>query len=237
MLIITAHQPNYIPWLGFFHRMNYVDKFVILDNVQFTKDAFIQRNKIKTSNGELMLTVPVKVKTDTLIKDVLIDNSQSWQKRHWLSIKYNYNKSPYWDYLSNELEDIYNKNWIKLFDLNMKIIELIRNKLNINTEIIIASELKQDFGKKTNLLIALCKHLEADTFFSGAGSKTYIEQEKFNQNNINLFFQNYNHPIYKQRMGNFISHLSILDLLFNCGPKSLEILIQGNLHNNNHSPF
>lgn len=226
MLIITAHQPNYIPWLGFFHRMDFVDKFVILDNVQFTKDAFIQRNKIKTANGELMLTVPVKVKIDTLIKDVLIDNSQSWQKRHWLSIKYNYNKSPYWSYLSNELEEIYNENWIKLFDLNMKIIVLIKTKLNINTEIIIASELKQDFGQKTDLLIALCKHLKADIFFSGAGSKAYIEQEKFDQNNINLVFQNYNHPIYQQRLGNFISHMSILDLLFNCGPKSLEILKQ-----------
>lgn len=233
MLIITAHQPNYIPWLGFFHRMDFVDKFVILDNVQFTKDAFIQRNKIKTANGELMLTVPVKVKMDTLIKDVLIDNSQNWQKRHWLSIKYNYNKSPYWNELSNELEEIYNDNWVKLFDLNMKIIELIRNKLNINTEIIMASRLNQDFGKKTNMLINLCKHLEADTFFPGTGCKSYIEQEEFDKNNIALVFQNYNHPIYPQRLGNFISHLSILDLLFNCGPNSLEILRKGNIHNHN----
>ena len=74
-MIITAHQPNYLPWLGFFHKMYTVDKFVILDNIQFTKNMFIQRNKIKTSNGELMLTVPVRVKIDTLIKDVLIDNS------------------------------------------------------------------------------------------------------------------------------------------------------------------
>ena len=136
-MIIAAHQPNYIPWLGFFHKMDFVDKFIILDNVQFTKGAFIQRNKIKTANGELMLTIPVKTKMDTLIKDVLINNSLDWQKKHWLSIKYNYKKSPYWNYLSDELEEIYNGDWIKLFDFNMEIIELIRNKLGINTKIII----------------------------------------------------------------------------------------------------
>ncbi len=114
-----------------------------------------------------MLTVPVKVKIDTLIKDVLIDNSQNWQKRHWLSIQYNYNKAQYWDYLSEELEEIYNKQWHKLFDLNMEIIKLVRNKLRINTELIIASELNVYLGKKTNLLIDLCKYLNADAFLRG----------------------------------------------------------------------
>lgn len=229
---ITAHQPNYIPWLGFFHRMDNVDKFVILDNVQFTKDLFMQRNKIKTANGVLMLTVPVRAKMDTLIKDVLIDNSQNWQKRHWLSIKYNYNKSQYWEYLFQELEEIYSKEWIKLFDLNMEIINLIRNKLKINTELIMASELSQDFGKKTNLLVNLCKHLNANTFFSGSGSKVYIVEEEFDKNNINLIFQDYKHPVYPQRLGEFASHLSILDLIFNCGPDSIDILREGNLEKN-----
>lgn len=230
-MIITAHQPNYLPWLGFFHKMYTVDKFVILDNIQFTKNMFIQRNKIKTSNGELMLTVPVRVKIDTLIKDVLIDNSQNWQKRHWLSIQYNYNKAQYWDYLSEELEEIYNKEWCKLFDLNMEIIKLIRNKLGINTKLIIASKLDLYLGKKTNLLINLCKYLNANTFFTGDGSRAYIDQEEFDKNGIKLVFQNFNHPIYQQRLGTFLSHLSILDLLFNCGPYSLEILRQENKMN------
>lgn len=229
-MIITAHQPNYIPWLGFFHRMANVDKFIILDNVQFTKNLFMQRNKIKTANGVLMLTVPVKAKIDTLIKDVLIDNSQNWQKRHWLSIKYNYNKSQYWEYLSQDLEEIYSREWIKLFDLNMEMIKLVRSKLKINTELIIASELNQAFGQKTNLLVNLCKHLNAKTFFSGSGSKSYIIPEEFIKNNINLIFQDYKHPVYSQRLGEFISHLFILDLLFNCGPDSIDIIREGNFN-------
>lgn len=230
-MIITAHQPNYIPWLGFFHRMDIVDKFVILDNIQFTKKAFIHRNKIKTSDGELMLTVPVRVKMNTLIKDVVIDDSQNWRKKHWLSIQYNYNKAQYWNYLSKELEEIYNKEWHKLFDLNIEIIKLINHKLGIDTELIIISELNQDFGKKTNLLVNLSKYLNADTFMPGVGSKSYIIQEEFDKNKINLVFQNFNHPIYPQRFKGFISHLSILDLLFNCGPYSLEIIRQGSLKN------
>lgn len=231
-MIITAHQPNYIPWLGFFHRMDLVDKFVIADNVQFTKNMFIQRNKIKTSNGEVILSVPVNVTMDTLIKDVLIDNSQNWRKKHWLSIKYNYNRSPYWEYLSKELEEIYSKNWVRLYDFNIEIINIIRNKLEIDTELIVLSELNQNFGKKTDQLVNLCKYLNADIFFTGSGSKVYIEKEKFDKKNINLVFQNYNHPIYPQRFGEFASHLSILDLLFNCGPHSLEILRQDNIKYN-----
>ncbi len=223
-MIITAHQPNYIPWLGFFQRMDMVDKFIILDNIQFTKKAFIHRNKIKTANGELLLTVPVKVKLDTLIKDVVIDNTEDWQRRHWLSIKQNYKKAPYWDYLAEELEIIYSKEWIKLYDLNLEIIELIRNKLGIHTELIILSELNHDFGKKTDLLVNLSKHLNANTFLPGTGSKSYIIQEKFEKNKINLVFHNFNHPTYSQIYGPFIPNLSILDLLFNCGPDSLKIL-------------
>lgn len=175
-----------------------------------------------------MLTIPVRVKIDTLIKDVLIDTSQNWQKRHWLSIQYNYNKAMYWNYLSNELEEIYKKEWYKLFDLNMEMIKLIRNKLGINTELIIASKLNQNFGKKTDLLIDLCNYLNADTFITGSGSRKYIEKEKFEKNNINLVFQTFNHPIYPQRLENFLPKLSTLDLLFNCGPYSLEILKQEN---------
>lgn len=225
-MIITAHQPNYIPWLGFFHRMDMVDKFVILDNIQFTKKAFIHRNKIKTANGELLLTVPVRAKLNTLIKDVVIDNSQNWQKRHWLSIKQNYKKAPYWDYLAEELEIIYSKKWIKLYNLNLEIIELIRNKLGIHTELVVLSELNHDFGKKTDLLVNLSKYLNANTFLPGTGSKSYIIREQFEKNNINLVFHEFNHPTYKQIYGPFISHLSILDLLFNYGPNSLKVLKQ-----------
>lgn len=223
-MIITAHQPNYIPWLGFFQRMDIVDKFIILDNIQFTRKAFIHRNKIKTASGELLLTVPVKVKLDTLIKDVVIDNSQDWQRRHWLSIKQNYKKSPYWNYIGSELEDIYNKKWIKLYDLNLEIIKFIKNKLNINTELIILSELNQDFGNKTELLVNLSKYFNASTFLPGVGSKSYINRNEFEKNNIKLIFHEFKHPIYTQLYGPFISHLSILDLLFNAGPNSLKIL-------------
>lgn len=226
-MIITAHQPNYLPWLGFFHRMDIVDKFIILDNVQFTKDVFIQRNRIKTATGDLMITVPVQVKMNTIIRDVLIDNSQKWQKRHWLSIKYNYNRTQYWHYLSKELEEIYSRKWSKLFDLNIELIKLIKNKLRIDTELIVASKLNQPLGKKTNLLIDLCKYLNAHTFITGDGSKAYIDKEEFNRNKIKLIFHNFNHPIYPQRFGTFLSHLSILDLLFNCGPYSMEVLRQG----------
>jgi|LSQX01.1.fsa_nt_gb hypothetical protein len=174
-----------------------------------------------------MLTVPVKVSLNTLIKDVVIDNDQKWSKKHWLSIKYNYSKAPHWDYLAGELENIYNRDWYKLIDLNMEIIHLINNKLDISTKLVKASDLDEDFGKKTELLVNLCKHMNASIFYPGTGCKKYIDQKEFEKYKIKLIFQQFKYPVYPQRFGDFISNLSIIDLLFNCGPNSLNIIRKG----------
>lgn len=216
----------YIPWLGYFHKMKSSDKFVILDDAEFSKNDWFNRNKIKTANGELWLTVPVSYKNNSssLIKDIAIDNKQDWKKKHLNSIKQNYSKAKYYKDIINFLIDIYDREWVFLIDLNINLIRFIMDKLNINTEIVFASVLSVE-KKSTERLIEICKILNADTYLSGVGAKNYLNEELFKLSGLKLEFQNCQHPEYQQIHGDFISHLSTLDLLFNCGPSESRKLI------------
>ena len=132
-MILTAHQPVYLPWLGFFHKIILSDKYVFLNNVQYSKNDWINRNKIKTCNGEIYLTVPVY--KSKKICDIEIDNSVNWRKKHWNSIQQAYSKSKFFKNYSSFFEDLYQKEWIKLHELNEYIINWVLHELEIDTKL------------------------------------------------------------------------------------------------------
>ena len=222
-MIVGIHQPQYLPWLGYFDKIDKVDTFVLLDDTQYKKQEWQNRNKIKTPNGELWLTVPVLIGQGhkQKINQIKIDNKQKWSQKHLGRIKNFYSSTPYFKDYIDFFKDTYSKRWETLADLNIYFVRKIAEFLGINTTIILASSLNYT-GKATDLNVSISQILEADTYLSGMGAKDYLVESKFKD--INLEYQNFNHPVYPQLYGNFISHLSVIDLLFNCGKESLKII-------------
>jgi len=226
-LIIAAHQPEYLPYIGFFYKMMNCEKFVLVDHVQYIKKRFQNRNRIKTATGGVFLTVHVltKGKFDQPLSDVQINNNENWQKKHWRSIVLNYQKTEFFDEYKKNFEEIYSKKWEKLSHLNETIIRYLANQLDINIEIIKSSDFKPT-GNKTDMLIDMCKKLKADTYLSGEGGRTYVDIEKFETNNLTHLYTNFKHPTYNQQFEPFIPNMSVIDLLFNHGSKTSREIIQ-----------
>ena len=230
-MICAIHQPQTFPWLGYFAKIVQADIFVLLDKVQFKKNEWQNRNRIKTANGWQWLTVPVIHKFGQTIKDVKINTTTHWRNKHLQALKTNYAKALYFDQLMPEIESLYRNDWQDLSSFNIAGIRWLNQKLGIDTPIEIAStmddlENSPDISSEDRLII-ITKLLHADSYLSGAGGRDYLQQELFPKNGLNLIFQEYTHPVYNQMFGDFISHLSVLDLLFNEGPKSLQIIEGG----------
>lgn len=230
-MICAVHQPQTFPWLGYIAKIIQSDTFVILDNVQFKKNEWQNRNRIKTNNGPQWLTVPVIHHFGQLISDVQINNNTSWRHKHIQSLKTNYGKALYFSEIMPEIEGLYNREWQSLAEFNVAGIKWILKKLAINTPIVIASEIEelkdnQDITPDDRLIL-ITKLMQADTYLSGAGGHDYLQIDLFPKNGLQLIFQNYEHPKYQQLHGDFISHLSVLDLLFNAGPRACEIIKGG----------
>jgi len=235
-MILTAHQPAYFPWLGYFHKIALSDIYVILDNVQFEKNSFTNRNKIYSTQGELMLTVPVQLKghIGKPIKEIKISNLENWRKKHWNSIVQSYKKAPFFDRYASWLESYYLKEWNFLLDLTSEMLYFIIKEIDIKTQIIRQSEtginsLKQD------LVFDLCKATNADVYISGSLGRNYLDVKPFKQAHVDVYFQDYKHPVYQQfGRRNFIPNLGIIDLLMNVGSEgALDVINSGNIQKNN----
>lgn len=224
---IAIHQPEYLPWLGFWNKISKCEMFVLLDNTQFRKNYFQNRNRIRTANEWTWLTVPVftKDKATQQINEVEINNvtDVNWQKKHWKTIEQNYQKTPYFNEYKDIFQRFYLKKWTKLADLNISVIYAIKEILGIKTEIVIGSSLNVS-GERSDLLLDICKKVGATTYLSGRFGKEYLEESKFKKENIEVIFQEFNHPVYKQVFKPFIPEMSIIDVIFNEGNKSLTIL-------------
>lgn len=227
MKTISILQPGYIPWLGFFEQMARADVFVIYDDVQYDKHSWRNRNRIKTAQGIQWLSVPVLTsqKSGQLVHEVEIDNKTPWQKKHLRALEQNYARAPFFKQYYPILEEGYTCQWTDLLSCDMFFINNFKSLLGIDTELRYSSGLVSQ-GKSTERLVAICKELEADIFYEGAAGKNYIDDTLFSQTGIQLIYQDYKHPQYSQLHGEFISHLSIVDLLLNVGPKSIEVLLQ-----------
>jgi hypothetical protein len=229
-IILAAHQPECLPWLGFIQKATMGDIYIILDTIQFVKEHWHNKNQILTHNGPQSIIVPVKNKSRLqTFTDVQIDNTKHWRKKHLNTIKYSYSKSPYFNQIYPEIEKIYNQDYFYLIEFNEKFIRYAFDKFKISIPIIKASNLKNQGhsleGKKSELIINLCKAVKADVFVFGKDGKTYVEPNKFKNNNLKYIFQNFTHPVYNQfHKGEFISSMSFLDILFNHGSESYKLL-------------
>ena len=225
---IAIMQPIYLPWLGYFELMDNCDTFVYFDDVQYVKKTFQSRNKIKTNQGQLILKVPVlsKGKLDQKINKTLINNDINWRKKHFNSINNNYCNAPYFKDYIGEIKEIYNQDYTHLLELDINLIALLKKLIGIKTKTIFSSQLQVD-GAKDKRIVNICKKLNANILYDAFGAKELLDASYFNENNIELIFQSYKHPIYQQQWGDFISHLSVLDLLMNEGPNALEIINSG----------
>lgn len=226
MTKVAIMQPTYLPWAGYFGLLNLVDLFIILDDVQFDKRSWQQRNRIKSSSGELFLTVPVKSKGKFYqkINEVKIDTEREFEKAHLKSILLSYNKSKYSSLFNPVVEEIFGKKHKSLLNLNLALIKTIKKLLNIKTDLIFSSDLKQ-VGSKADLLCNLCEQVEAKNYIAPPGSKMYItETDIFERKNIKINYFDFKHPIYNQLYGDFIPYLSCIDLIYNCGEKSKQII-------------
>jgi len=213
-------QPTYLPWSGYFNLATQVDFFIILDDVQFNKRSWQQRNRILQNGKEIFLSVPVftKGRSEQLINEVQINNESNWRESHLKSIQMAYSKSKYKDELMPLLEELYSFKTDSLADFNLKFITLIFELLSIKTKVIRSKDIPV-CGKKSDYLLNICNYLECDEYLSAIGSKSYIEEEEvFKNSSVKVAYQNYNPAIYEQLSKEaFISHLSIIDVIFNIG--------------------
>lgn len=224
---ITIHQPEHFPWLGFFDKARQVERFVLMDNVQFRKRYFQNRNRILSPNGPIWLTVPVLVrgKQDQLISEVRIDNAGSprWREKHWKSIVSCYDKAPFFLEHAHFFGQLYRTVWERLVDLNRAVIEYLFQAFGINVDVVMASGLEAT-GKRGDLVYEICVRAGAKSHLSGISGREFLDVDKFSRAGIEIRFQEFYHPIYRQLYEPFVPCMSAIDLLFNHGPKSRDIL-------------
>ena len=228
-MIIAIHQPEYLPWLGFFKKMMNVELFVFLDDVQFRKKGWQNRNRIRINDGTTLLSIPVHTHSYPKINEVTIDNEKNWSIRHKKSILYNYARAPYFDEIKDFIESIFEKKFQYLVDLNTEIIKFIMNELEIKSKIVFSSEL--EISKKgSDRVLDICKAVGADHYITGTfWAESNLMVEEFKKSNIDVEFQKFQHPIYKQIHGEFIPEMSIIDLLFNKGRKEAKKILQNSI--------
>jgi hypothetical protein len=228
---IAIAQPTYLPWLGYFDLIDQVDMFVLLDTVQFEKQSWQQRNRIKTPAGLLWLTVPVVFRglLGQKILEVEIRDAEFWRK-HLRAIELNYGRAPFFKEYFPQILSILQESrpGSLLVDLNLRLLNWLIELFGVRTPMVLASSLAQT-GKRTELLANICRKLGANQYVSPLGSAVYLLEEMswFKDCGVEVVFQNYMHPEYRQLFPPFLSHACALDLVFNEGGRSLEIIRSG----------
>ncbi len=214
-MILTAHQPAYLPWLGYFDKLIRSDVFVFLDNVQYEKNSYINRNRIKTPQGAIWLTIPVKTRghTSSTLRDTEIDGDL-WKAKHLKSIWLNYRKAPRFETCYPRLEKLYSERDDRLSDLCFRHLEFWLAEIGIEKKIVRASELPIN-GRKSDLIHEICAYFRADRYISGALGRNYLEEEKFASSGISIEYQQYSHPTYPQLHGEFMPFMGIVDFWMN----------------------
>lgn len=224
---VYIRQPVYLPGLVFFDQLLQVDTYIIYDNVQYERRHFGNRNKIRTYQGDTWLTVPVIQKnkrsqrySDTVTANIL------WAKDHWKTIYFNYVKAPYFKEYADFFENLYQNPPKNLLDIDLKIIKYLIKQFDIDTRILLASEvsISNNFESKTERLAHIVISIGGGTYVTSKGTKNYIDERVMDTHGIKLLWHEFSHPIYQQFHGGFIPNMSAIDLLFNYGEKSKDVL-------------
>lgn len=215
MTCISIHQPAYLPWLGYFDKIKRSDIFVYLDSVQYEKNSFINRNKIKTSSGSIWLTVPIKKSgMKCRIEELIIDSSQNWKKKHLNSIFMNYKKASRFEECYSKLEQLYKEEYESLADLCYDHLLFWIDEIGIDTKIVRSKDLSIK-SKKSDLILDICQYLGTNRYISGKNGIDYLNEEEFKEASISIDYQNYIHPVYSQLWGEFLPNLSFIDFWMN----------------------
>jgi hypothetical protein len=220
-MIVSINQPAYLPWAGYFDRIFKSDIHVVLDCVQFEKGSYINRNRILSKNGPTLLTIPLL--HQSLHDDIVskkINNKISWQRKHISTMKQNYSKSPYYMEYVDKMQYYYDNKFDYLGEVLRGMTELFLRELNIKTPLLYSSEMNIS-GEKGDLILNICKSLGASTYISGPFGRGYLNENLFRKEGINILYHNFKSPIYTQMVDPYYPNLSVIDLMFNCGPKSL----------------
>lgn len=215
---IVIHQPDFIPYLGFFHRLLQCDLFIILDHVQLLARGWHHRDLIKGPDGKHWLTVPIQrsVKRPP-INEAVIDYSTNWVEKHLKTITNFYGKAPFFTRLYPELEEVYHRKYRLLVDLNMAMLNIFIDLFLISVETTLSSSFDIR-SRKSALILELVQAVKGTHYLSGVGARDYLDPSIFENNHITLLWQDFHHPVYPQLHGDFIAHLSCLDFAMNCGP-------------------
>lgn len=215
-LVLTAHQPAYLPWLGLLSKIASADLFCIFDVCPMEDSGFENRQKIKTQSGPLWLTVPVRRSRGVPLKDVEIANDQPWQRKHWRSIEMAYQRAPYFETYAPSLKNLLCQRWHRLAWLNRTLLLYFMARFGIKTPVVQASD--YDFqGTKSDLVLDMCLKLGATKYIFGAMGRDYADVAAFERAGIEVEFQDFAHPTYPQLHGAFVPNMGCLDLLFNVG--------------------
>lgn len=223
----VINQPSYIPWLGYFEQIIKADIFIFYDDVQFTKRDWRTRNYIKTQQGKHMLSIPVRLEKsykEYKINEVKISYEENWVDKHLKTIQHAYSRSAFYSEVYPILENILHKKHVLLSELNIDIIKNICHYLNIDTNKLYFSSQLEACGDQNRRLVNICKHFNTNIYYTGAAAQNYLDSALFAKHGIEVVYQQYEHPIYPQGGEGFVSHLSVIDLLFNCGKESKEII-------------
>jgi len=230
--IVVVHQPDFIPYLGFFDRLLYADIYVVFDNVQYVRSSrgWTSRDKIKTRNGEKWISISTKAAArDTDIKEIMLAEDDSWKQNHLNIIRECYKKAPFYDEIMPYIEALYSFECTRMMDFTMQSIKMLLTLFEIDTEIVYASSL--NVSGKSNVLIADIMHkLNEKIYLSGTGAEDYYDAKVYEEAGIKVVWQDFSHPVYPQQFGDFIPYLSSIDLLFNCGIKKSREILKSNSH-------
>ncbi len=217
-MTIGIHQPNFLPWFGYFLKIFGSDHFVLLDHVQFSKGSFTNRNKIVDKSGKQQwMTIPIKgQKLESAINQIEVDYNARWHIKLPKTLQANYAGAPYFKEMRSTIFDIFEEQPTHLSNLNCKLIIEVSRLLEIETTFSKTSELSIE-NERNEMLVNICKHFKADTYLAGKGSKNYEESELFRSAGIELRHLEFDYPNYDQGKFEFVPNLSILDMLFYAG--------------------
>jgi hypothetical protein len=215
---LAAHQPQYLPWLGYFDKIARVDRFVLLDTVQYKKNEWQNRNRIRGAAGWHWLTVPVHYRFPMSIREVRVDDAAGWRRKHREALRQAYARAPHRNSVLTALDALLDRPIGDLATLNIQTVRLLGTMLGVTTPITVASTLAGIPDGPDARLIALCRHFGCDTYLAGAGGRDYMNLDAWKRAGIAVEFQEYRHPIYPQSQPGFEPNLSAVDALMHLGP-------------------
>ena len=224
--VMAAHQPNYLPWLGVLAKAVEADVFVLADDVQFSKHGYTNRNRIRTAGGWQWLTVPVRTRgrAGQRVRDVAVDEAQPWPRKHLESLRWNYGRAPHFEEHEASLEEIYGRSRPQLLDWNLGLLRFLMDRLAIDTEVRLSSQLgSREAGSRR--IADLARACDCDVYLSGdGGSRSYLDERVLREAGVEVRYTRFEHPRYPQCFPGFEPGMCGLDLVFNCGPRSREVL-------------